>query len=370
MQRLLYISEKPCAHDRRFLGHFQSNGFEVFYASLYEEAGLDWMPDMQRFPRVLKKGSLISLINYIYELRRFVNRHRIDLLHVGPLHTAGFFVWLSGIKNYVAVSWGFDLLGRQANNWLRRNIMRSVIKRACCVLVDCEFARKKVMAMHVNKHIIKMPWGLEFDKNHYAKDRSLRRLFGWSDDEIVVLSNRQWSDLYHVDMIIDAFAQLKRTHPRLRLCLVGGGPQQKILMRQIERYQLKDCVDVLGFLNTESLNRVYAASDIYVSAAEVDGSSISLLEAMAYQLRIVVSNFPSNQEWLQYYSNGSTFKNHSLHALIQALETHVQALQKGDISLSNTDFLQKYANFKANMHMLCQRYRDIMSTSHGVCLDV
>jgi glycosyltransferase involved in cell wall biosynthesis len=48
---------------------------------------------------------------------------------------------------------------------------------------------------------------------------------------------------------------------------------------------------------------------LYISAASSDGSSISLLEAMAAGMICIVSDFPSNLEWVENHFNGFTFKN-------------------------------------------------------------
>ena len=42
----------------------------------------------------------------------------------------------------------------------------------------------------------------------------------------------------------------------------------------------------------------FRAADTYISCAQSDGTSVSLLEAMATGLPLIVTDIPSNREWV------------------------------------------------------------------------
>ena len=50
-------------------------------------------------------------------------------------------------------------------------------------------------------------------------------------------------------------------------------------------------------------------SKFYISATKSDGSSLSLLEAMGNGVIPIVSNIPSNREWVVDGVNGKLFRN-------------------------------------------------------------
>jgi glycosyltransferase involved in cell wall biosynthesis len=50
-------------------------------------------------------------------------------------------------------------------------------------------------------------------------------------------------------------------------------------------------------------------ADIYISPSHVDGSSVSLMEALASGLPCLVSDIPGNREWIEDGVNGWLFRD-------------------------------------------------------------
>ena len=55
---------------------------------------------------------------------------------------------------------------------------------------------------------------------------------------------------------------------------------------------------------TEEVYAHFRAADVYLSCAHSDGTSISMVEALASGLPVVVTDLPSNREWIAPGSNG------------------------------------------------------------------
>ena len=56
-------------------------------------------------------------------------------------------------------------------------------------------------------------------------------------------------------------------------------------------------------------------ADLYISPAHVDGSSVSLMEALACGLPCLVSDIPANKEWVEDGVNGWLFPDGNADAL-------------------------------------------------------
>jgi glycosyltransferase involved in cell wall biosynthesis len=70
------------------------------------------------------------------------------------------------------------------------------------------------------------------------------------------------------------------------------------------------------------------ASDLYVSSSLSDGTSLSLLEAMACGLPVVVTDVPAILEWVVNGENGLVVPRRSIDELAEAI---IYLLQREDV---------------------------------------
>jgi glycosyltransferase involved in cell wall biosynthesis len=94
-----------------------------------------------------------------------------------------------------------------------------------------------------------------------------------------------------IDLIIEALAGLVDLDWRLRI--VGGDAQSpptgRKLDKLIEASQLGERVERLGEISSERLDRLFHASDLFVSASHYEGFGMALAEALAHGLPIVMT---------------------------------------------------------------------------------
>jgi len=83
-----------------------------------------------------------------------------------------------------------------------------------------------------------------------------------------------------------------------------------------------------GYLRGEALEELYSSALVYVIASEMEGLSVSLLEAMSLGCAVLVSDIPGNREALGDPPAGLTFPVHDCAALASALREFA-----GDASL-------------------------------------
>lgn len=90
----------------------------------------------------------------------------------------------------------------------------------------------------------------------------------------------------------------------LRLLWPGSGSMAGEVHDFIDQHNLQEVVTTPGRLSPEELAGWFRAAHAYVSCAQSDGTSISLLEAMATGLPVLVTDIPSNREWVREGENG------------------------------------------------------------------
>lgn len=95
----------------------------------------------------------------------------------------------------------------------------------------------------------------------------------------------------HVDLLINAFRQVKHKMPETELHVVGSGP----LLPSIKELAHKvDGVYVHGNLSEDHMLDILKESCIFVLPSEREGSGIVALEAMAAGTPVITVDFPDN----------------------------------------------------------------------------
>ena len=90
-------------------------------------------------------------------------------------------------------------------------------------------------------------------------------------------------------ILIDAIAKLVKEGRRVRLRLVGEGPDRSSLERHIAARDLSGTVCLEGALNQEQLKTLYRASDAFALASFAEGVPVVLMEAMAMEIPCVAT---------------------------------------------------------------------------------
>src|SRR4051812_43862215 len=84
----------------------------------------------------------------------------------------------------------------------------------------------------------------------------------------------------------------------------GDGSLAGEVERFVRHHGLHSVIHRPGMIGPEELMQTFAAADLYVRCSLTDGSSISLLEAMAMRLPVLATDIPGNREWVTPMLNG------------------------------------------------------------------
>ena len=100
--------------------------------------------------------------------------------------------------------------------------------------------------------------------------------------------------------------------------------------------------EVLGQLPHAELPNWFRVAKAYVSCAKSDGTSVSLLEAMSTGLPAIVSDIPSNREWVTHSKNGW-------------LASDIDQFAQSFLRVSNLTMAERRAISAANRTIVLQR---------------
>jgi glycosyltransferase involved in cell wall biosynthesis len=101
--------------------------------------------------------------------------------------------------------------------------------------------------------------------------------------------------------------------------MLGNGPQAPLIQHIFGQGEVLDRVHFPGQVSEAELPNYYRAADLYVSASHSDGTSISLLEALACGCPVLVSDIPGNREWVENGLQGWWFIEGDVKAMEEKL---------------------------------------------------
>ena len=169
--------------------------------------------------------------------------------------------------------------------------------------------------------------------------------------------NRAWEPLYGIDVLARAFVRAAKARPELSLTLLGGGSQGAQIRQILLNGGVLDRVTFGGQVSQIELPRWYHWADVYISPSHVDGTSVSLMEALACGLPCLVSDIPGNKEWITEGENGWLFPDGNVDGLAtKMLQIMDQRKSLPEIGSAARAIAEERADWKKNSAKLMQAY--------------
>ena len=214
-----------------------------------------------------------------------MRREQIDILHA---HKLGSNLWaallgpLTGVPVVVAHehSWSFE------GGAVRRFIDRRVVARRCdaVVAVSREDRRRMIELQGIQpERVIYIPNGIPAPPPPTGAVR--RDELGLHEDDLVVGTVGGFRRPKALDVLIQAAAILREEFPRLRVLMVGAGPEWEALEKLIVELDLSSTVSLLGFRT--DVSELLPIFDVAASSSDTEGSPLSILEYMEAALPVV-----------------------------------------------------------------------------------
>jgi glycosyltransferase involved in cell wall biosynthesis len=169
------------------------------------------------------------------------------------------------------------------------------IFRRCTLVhaVSSWLGERAVVAGLPRERLVVVPNGFEMKRLEQRRDRDMARLeLGLGDGMVVGFAG--WFDRWdRLDFLVDVFNELKRSHPTLKLCLVGAGPAAGELGVKVKMSPYSADIVLTGAVPRADVYSFIQTFDIGVLPhSNVFGSPIVMFEMMGLGIPLVMPRLP------------------------------------------------------------------------------
>jgi len=175
------------------------------------------------------------------------------------------------------------------DSWLfRAPVAKQVLRNADRVIALTE-DMKRSMAEFYTGDVCVIPNGVELERFSVLSKKEARDRLKIADKDKIVLFVGRLRPQKNVACLIEAMKTVTERDPKVKLLIVGEGPEGDGLRKMTSRLGLDEHVDFVATVPPEGIPAYMAAADVFVLPSLFEGFPNVILEAMAAGLPIVAT---------------------------------------------------------------------------------
>jgi glycosyltransferase involved in cell wall biosynthesis len=332
----------------------EQNGIKVYRFPFYARDKL-----LIEYKKIPYLRMILYYITGVFLTIYVMLKNKCDLIHVHWAIPTGLIgVWVSRIlkKSIVVTIHGSDLRLALERPGFLKEIFIYVCKNAAHLNCVSNVQKKEMEQLGiVGEKISTIPMGVDEVFFKGGKERKIESKRG----PFIVLSNRSLLPMYNVSLLIRAVPLILKEEPGTKFLIAGDGLEKESLSMQVKSLNLSAFVHFLGQVPPREMPRLLAETDVYVSTSPYDGTSVSLLEALASGAFPVVADIPSNREWIADGDNGFLIPQENENMLAKRILEAIRNRELwGEASKKNRKIAEQRAYWRENIRRIVELYQN------------
>jgi glycosyltransferase involved in cell wall biosynthesis len=235
------------------------------------------------------------------------------------------------------------------------------VYRRCDRFIVLSNAFGKILHEHYQIPLDKIyviPGGV--DTRRFQMDLSreqARQALGWPLDQFTVFTPRRLVKRVGLDVLLNAFANVKSRHGDVGLVIAGKGTQQDALTQQASALGIENHVKFLGYLPDEQLPIAYQAADLTIMPSQsLEGFGLVLLESLACGTPVLCTPVGGMPEVLNPFCPDFITES----ACEMAITERLDDLLTGKIPLPSRLACREYASSRFDWQIIAPQVRDVL----------
>jgi len=296
--RIMALADAAHIHTHKWASYITSRGHELEIIS-FRPANLDYARVHFLDTGVVRpEGGNWHYLLALFAARRHILQMAPDVLFCHYLTSYGLIgALLKSSLPLVTRLQGTDILVTPRRSPLYRLMARYVLARSDLIMVAGSHMKSNVRQLGGDgKPIIVVPIGVDLERFNMSGSYTRKRFS--------CLSNRRLDKNSNIDLILKAVTRVRQMHPSVHLTVAGDGPLKSDLEQLVCRLDLAPWVTFLGQVPYDNMPSLLHEHSVFLSMTSSDGTSNSLLEAMACGAFPIASDISANRPWISSGVNG------------------------------------------------------------------
>lgn len=356
--KICYLANGQSIHTRKWVKYFADKGNCVHLITFHNTDQIEGVKVHN-----LKYSSKLSYPTRILAVKKAVEEIHPDILHAHYVSNYGVYATLTGFRPFVVSSWGSDVSIEPKESMIKKCLVKYVLKKANLITVDSESSIKLVMNFGAHSEKVRLiGHGVNLKIfNPLVENKKLKEKLKIPISSPVVISTRSLEPIYDVETLIKAVPIVLRSISDAYFIIACDGSLRRKLETMADELRVSNNVRFVGLVSQVELAQLLCSSDVYVSTSLSDTTSVSLLEAMACGLPVVVTELEGNMEWIKNEVNGFLFPKGDFRMLADRI---IYLLRNEDtrkkFGAVNRQIVKERADYEKEMSKMEELYKNLI----------
>jgi glycosyltransferase involved in cell wall biosynthesis len=322
--KVLLLSDSHSEHTEKWALGLAARGIKIGIFS-FNRSSYQWFNNVENITLLHETDNTVNAkrnrtkfkyIQYVSDLKKAIREFQPDILHAHYATSYGLIGALSGFHPYIISVWGEDVYKFPNASGLHKSLLKYNLKKADEILSTSDIMRNETRK-YTHKDIMVTPFGVDtkvFCKKEVKKDK----------DTIYIGTIKAIEDKYGIKYIIEAAKILKQriTTKKLKVLLIGPGTKIDYYKSVVKAEGLEGIVELTGRINFNEVSDYHNLLDVFLNVSVDDSESfgVAVVEAMACETPVVVSNVGGLKEVVDHGEYGIVVKKESAEEIASAVE--------------------------------------------------
>lgn len=295
--RIVLLAPGSSVHTRRWANGLSAAGNHVHVLSVNDfQEGYDRAVTCEKLPYQAPSGYLLNRS----ALRRSIFRISPDVVNVHYASSNAFLARTLPSMPILLSVWGSDVFEFPDRSYLHRRLLIGNLSRATRIASTSATMAARVKELLPDKSVDITPFGIDTELFLPRSPRSQR-------ETITIGTVKSLDPRYGIDVLLRAFKIARdrlNAGYMLRLRIIGEGPQRQELEALARALGIDDCTTFCGRISHGSVPAALHELDIFANLSRSESFGVSILEAGACGVPVVVSDAPGPVEVTRHGKNG------------------------------------------------------------------